>query len=93
VLFKRVCALVFIEHGARGVHVAGISAHPDGVWTARQAGIFAMVTGERLGEMRFLVRDRGGQLIVCFDTVLRSCGLWILGSQSKAPARTRSANA
>jgi len=34
VLFKGICVLVFIEHGIRRVHVAGLAANPDGVWSA-----------------------------------------------------------
>jgi hypothetical protein len=51
---------VFIEHGTRRPHVAGITANPGGAWTARQARNLAMSMGTRLEEMRFLVRDRGG---------------------------------
>jgi hypothetical protein len=30
VLFKRLYVLVFIEHGTRRLHVAGVTAHPTG---------------------------------------------------------------
>jgi hypothetical protein len=39
-----------------------------------------MAMGERLAEMRFLIRDRGGRFTVCFETVFESCGLRILRS-------------
>ena len=61
VLLRRVYVLVFIEHGTRRLHVAGITANPDGAWTAQQARNLAMSMGNRLEEMRFLIRDRGGQ--------------------------------
>ena len=34
VLLRRIYALIVIEHGTRRVHLAGITANPDGAWTA-----------------------------------------------------------
>jgi putative transposase len=77
--------LVFIEHGTRRIHVAGITANPDGAWTAQQARNLAMALGERLEEMRFLIRDRGGQFTSSFDAVFEDCGLRVLRSPPQAP--------
>jgi hypothetical protein len=33
VLLKRLYVLVFIEHGTRRLHLAGVTANPAGVWT------------------------------------------------------------
>jgi transposase InsO family protein len=44
-----------------------------------------MVLGERLDEMRFLIRDRGGQFTEQFDAVLEDCGLRLLKSLPQAP--------
>jgi transposase InsO family protein len=85
VLLKRLYVLVFIEHGTRRIHVAGITAHPDGEWTAQQARSLAMTMGERLEEMRFLIRDRGGQFTGTLDAVFEDCGLRILTSPPQAP--------
>lgn len=60
ILLRRVYVLVFIEHHTRRLHLAGISAHPDGAWSAQRAGEFAMRLGRRLEAMRLLIRDRGG---------------------------------
>jgi hypothetical protein len=32
VLLKRLHVLVFIEHGTRRLHLAGVTAHPTGAW-------------------------------------------------------------
>jgi putative transposase len=85
VLLKRIYVLVFIEHETRRIHLAGITAHPDGAWTAQQARNLAMTTGARLEEMRFLIRDRGGQFTDAFDAVFRDCGLRVLRSPPQAP--------
>lgn len=39
VLLSRLYVLVFIDHGTRRLHLAGITAHPDPEWLAQQAVI------------------------------------------------------
>jgi putative transposase len=77
--------LVFIEHSTRRMHLSGITATPDGAWTAQQARNLAMSMGARLEEMRFLIRDRGGQFTEQFDAVFEDCGLRVLKSPPQAP--------
>ena len=42
VLPRRISALIVIEHGTRRVHLAGITANPDGAWTTQAARNFLM---------------------------------------------------
>jgi putative transposase len=37
VTLRRIYVLFFIEFSTRRVHLAGLTEHPDGVWTAQQS--------------------------------------------------------
>jgi hypothetical protein len=47
VLLRRLYALIVIEHGTRRAHLAGITASPDGTWTAQAARNLLMDLGPR----------------------------------------------
>jgi len=53
-----VYALVFLEHGTRRLHVAGVTAHPTAAWTVQQARNVAAELGARVDSLCFLIRDR-----------------------------------
>ena len=61
VLLRRIYALVVIEHDTRRVHLAGITANPDGAWTTQAARNFLMDLGQLAISVKFLIRDRAGQ--------------------------------
>src|SRR5882757_401859 len=84
VLLRRIYALVVIEHGTRRVHLAGITAHPDGAWTAQAARNFLMDLGQRAASVKFLIRDRAGQFTDSFDTVFQANGIRIVPSPPQA---------
>jgi putative transposase len=85
VLLRRIYALIVIEHGTRRVHLAGITAHPDGSWTTQAARNFLMDLGQRAASVKFLIRDRAGQFTDSFDAVFQADGIRILTSPPQAP--------
>jgi putative transposase len=85
VLLRRIYALIIIEHGTRRVHLAGVTAHPDGSWTTQAARNFLMDLGQRATCVKFLIRDRAGQFTESFDAVFTADGIRILLSPPQAP--------
>ena len=85
VLLKRLHVLVFIEHGTRRLHLAGVTAHPAGAWAVQQARNLAMDLGDRLGALRFLVHDRDPLFTAAFGEVLKAEGLRIITTLPRTP--------
>jgi putative transposase len=85
VALTRLYVLVFIEHGTRRMHLGGITAHPSGAWTVQQARNLALDLGERFGDFRFLIRDRGSNFTASFDAVFQAAGTTILRTAVQAP--------
>jgi putative transposase len=85
VLLRRIYALIVIEHGTRRVHLAGITANPDGGWTAQATRNVLMGLGHRATPVKFLIRDRAGQFTGVFDAVFTAAGIRILVSPPQAP--------
>jgi putative transposase len=85
VLLRRIYALIVIEHGARRVHLADITTHPDGGWTTQAARNFLMDLGAHATSVKFLIRDRAGQFTGSFGAVFTAKGIRILASPPQAP--------
>src|SRR6266498_2543440 len=79
--------LFFVEHGSRRVHLAGVTANPDGAWMCQQARNLAVE--ERLENARHLLHDRDAKFSGPFDALIRSEGARV----SKTPVRAPRANA
>jgi putative transposase len=84
-LLKRLHVLVFIEHGTRRLHLAGVTAHPTGAWAAQQARNLAMDLGDRLGTLRFLIHERGPVFATAFGEVFKAGGLDVIATLPKTP--------
>jgi putative transposase len=82
VFLRRIYALIVIEHGTRRVHLAGITAYPDGTWT--NSGGPQLPDGPRAARgliyCKFLIRDRAGQFTSSFDAVFTAEGIRVLRS-------------
>ena len=74
--------LFFIELGSRHVHLAGVTAHPDGAWVTQQARNLLMLEHRPL---QFLIRDRDAKFTRAFDDVFRSEGAEVLITPVQAP--------
>jgi putative transposase len=85
VLLKRLYVLVFIEHGTRHLHLAGVIAHPTGAWVTQQARNLVMDLGERVGTLRFLIHDRDPVFIAAFEEVFKAEGLRIIKTLPQTP--------
>jgi putative transposase len=85
VLVKRLHVLVFIEHGTRRLHLAGVTAHPTGAWAVQQARNLAMDLGDRLGTLRFLIHDRDPLFTAAFEEVFKAEGLRVIPTLPRTP--------
>jgi transposase InsO family protein len=85
VALTRLYVLVFIEQSTRRMHIGGITAHPTGDWTVQQARNLALDVGERFGDFRFLIRDRGSNFTRSFDAVFQATGATVLCTAVQAP--------
>ena len=89
VSLQRLYCLFVMEVGSRYVHILGITASPDGMWTVQQIRNLLMELDDRAADFKFLVRDRAGQFTASFDAVLAGAGIQAV----KIPPRSPCANA
>jgi putative transposase len=85
VWLRRLYVLFFIELDTRRVHLAGVTANPNGLWVTQQARNLLLVLEERGRRVRVLVRDRDAKLCRGFDEVLRSEGARVVLTPVQAP--------
>jgi len=84
VTLQRLYRFFVIEISSRQVHILGMTANSDGLWTT-----LLMDLGDRASRFRFLIRARAGPFTASFDTVLQDAGIHAV----KIPPRSPRVNA
>ena len=85
VWLRRLQVLLFIELDTRQVHLAGVTANPDGAWVTQQARNLLLGLGERGRYLRFLLHDRDPKFSRSFGDVFRSEAAEVLVTPVQAP--------
>jgi transposase InsO family protein len=84
-LLKRLYVLIFIEHGTRKLHLAGVTAHPTRAWTVQQARNLVMDLGDRITGLRFVIHDRDPLFTKAFREIFTAEGLRIITTLPRTP--------
>jgi putative transposase len=73
---RRYYVLFFIEIGSRRVHLAGVSANPNGRWVAQQARNLSFCGA--LAQRGFVIHDRDAKFTAAFDEIFRTDGARVI---------------
>jgi putative transposase len=82
---RRLYVFSFIELKRRRVHIAGVTAHPNGTWATQQARNVLRTLSAEGKRPQILIRDRDVKLTRAFDDFLRSQGVTVIRTPVAAP--------
>jgi hypothetical protein len=89
----RLYCFAAVEHTSRRVHGLGVTANPTGEWVAQQARNLILNLEDRVGDFRFLIRDRDRKYTAVFDEVFKAEGIRVMLTAPQAPRMNRLAAA